>query len=437
MQYAWSHRRDIARAIYHAASSAARMATRSDRRLGKRLEERGVIGRKRPAKRVKTRKPPKGTPIFKPPRPPRAPTAPALPVNHHYFYTRGKYRGAFNKRFKRRSKNVYLVKGSLTRIEDTFEHDGTNVAEVGHSTCVGENVIRSVGRAILRGLLEGGLKTEIITDWTANPRLNSQDYSIVIRYRTRPDDSVISATGAYAFSVASTFSTMGDQLMNEILPLYTTSQDIPVLESIEIFQTVLSQSYLMPIRQAYIRLNVSSLLRIQNLTENSATGGTDAHDVRANPLVGRVWSGRGNMIIPHAGSGGFTNVYATHDKGEMGEVTSVQARPHEKNFYINAKSCSVNLAPGEIKKSFLKTTRSCSVNKMMWELKRYVARMANVGAADPAERILFGQFRMYEFEHMIKNTTDPNVKIACELDVHVMSFITWRVNRECREINET
>lgn len=359
-------------------------------------------------------------------------------IGKRRFYTVGRMGGKFSKRFRKRRINKFLSYGSLVRDEVELLHQGTHVAEVGHSTCAPKHIIRSVGRSLLRCVIQGGLKHENITDWEATPKWTSQNYVMVIRYRTSPDSATVSASPAHTFTVGLTLLQMADELMDQFLALYTTTQDVPVMESLEfgVNGSGSTETFELPLRQSKICLKITSILRVQNITEANATGGSDIHDVRANPLVGRAWYASGNGIYPHAGTGGFTDVIADETKGLLGTATSPQVRVHHKNFYANAKSSAVMLAPGSIKKSVISDYQQCSLNTLMYKLRRYIARKATVAAADPVTRVAFGRSKMFEFEHIVKNPTDGICVIGCEIDLHVSSYLKWYRKRECREINE-
>lgn len=367
-------------------------------------------------------------------------------VGRHQFYTMGKYAGSFSAPRNVRGRDLFRTLGSTTKVEVQASTAGADTAEIGHSVCVPQLIMQSVGRAILRRGLEK-IGHQPITDWSATVGgTNSVDYTYQIIHRTDPTTSTVTSPTATNFGSSLTYSGMADELMEAILALYTTTNDHVMIEHINFSRqfgasTDPYDEFTLPVRQSVVCVSVLSLMTLQNITESSS-GGTDDHtqttDVRANPVIGRMFQTLSNSFIPVAGStDGFTSNVATSRHGQLGDTTGNMSHPKPPNFYQNARrSGQVILQPGEIKKSKLSKTVKVGFNKLMRMFWRWLQVNTSVTSAATDAYIGFGPSRMYHFEHMVKNSSDPSVTLGYELNIFVKSYLKYWKRREALRIEE-
>lgn len=357
---------------------------------------------------------------------------------------RGRFVGKFRRPRNKRRYDKFRSLGSTNKVEVSGNSTGAEVAEIGHSVCVPQLIMQSAGRAILRRGLEK-LTGTVITDWSANAPHNADNYYYEISYRTSVEVGTITNGGYVAFGGAAgiNFSDMADVIMNAMLALCTTTNDQLLFEGINFRwgpAGAWNDQCTIPLRSSIITFAVSSHLTVQNITE-SHTGGTDDHtnvlDVRANPVLGRVWMTKSNTFIPVAGTTeGFTNNVADERYGQIGDVTGNMTYQKPPNFYMNAKrSGQVKIAPGEIKHSNLKLYKRTYFNRFMRMFKRWTAVNTSVTAPGTDVYCGVGPSKLFHFEHMVKNSGDPSVSLGYELDVFVKSYLTYRGKREALRID--
>jgi hypothetical protein len=351
----------------------------------------------------------------------------------HIAYLRGKFIGPFKRMHRVRRKNLYRRLGSEKHFELQGESVGTNVGEVGHSTCVPAEMMRSVGRAIVRRLFERvGV---IISNWGVAPQLGV-GYRYRIVHRTSPESSTVVVPALVAFT-GSNYSDMADHLANTICALYTTGSDNVLLERAEIFYDTDTSVKEVNLRQCKLQMSVRSILTVQNSTSSKATGGSEfADDVRANPIIGRAFMTKSNTFIPISGSAeGFTNNVAIGTTGKVGDDTSSLTHPKPPLFYQNAKKTGqMLLQPGQIKKSSLKTSYKVYLNKFMRMYQRWLQDNAVVTASADVF-VKQGVSKIFHFEHMVKHSGDASVTIPYELNVYIDSYIKYWTKREALRID--
>jgi hypothetical protein len=351
------------------------------------------------------------------------------------FVTRGRYVGAFKRANNKRTFNKFRTLGSTMKLEASGTSVGGTTAEIGHSTCAAQQILKSVGRAILRRLMQK--EDKVVSDWTASPTAGSNAYSIYIKYRLTPT-AAISTTATHTFTAALSYEGMADELIAEFLKLILNASTEHVFVSIDLQDA--AENYTLPLKEARIHYSVVSLLSLQNITK-SDTGGTEDHtsmlDIRNNPLVGRVFYTSGNTFLPSGGEGsvGYTGNIALSTNGRLGDMASTMVHPKGPNFYLNApRSGSVMLQPGEIKKSVLKDVKNVSFNYFMFLYRNWNKNnLAVTTAFDSHMRV--GKSRMFHFEHQLDIAgDDPDVTVAYEINLFVNSYLSYKRNREALRI---
>lgn len=386
---------------------------------------------------------PKHVPPFQfedPTKPPKT-TEPPLPTwppwpkkAHKSYFTMGKYVGRFRRLKNKRRYDPFRSLGSTYKSETSGTSTGATVAEVGHSTNAAQQIVRSVGRSILRRCIEKD--EQIITDWGDTPTGGSATYSVVLDYRADPT-SAISSTTSYTFTAALSFEGMADELIAEFLKVVSNAATEQVWETIHF--TSSSWTISVPLKEARVCYSVVSVLTVQNITESGESTGENhkADDIRANPLVGRCWSVRGNTFLPVAGSGsvGYSNNIALGTSGLVGDITGNLAHPKPPNFYQNAKrSGQVMLQPGQIKKSTLSEFKNIKFNVFMHLYKNWNKFNLSVSTSFDAYMTV-GKSKLFHFEHMLDLTgTDPDVTVAYEINLFVKSYMKYYRKREALRI---
>jgi hypothetical protein len=350
----------------------------------------------------------------------------------------GSYQGPFRRLKNRRRYDPFRTQGSTFKLEHQWASTGANVAEVGHSCFAPNPIFQSVGRSIIRKMFS--LYSRIITDFNDFPSPASETYTYSIVNRDSVEVAALNIPGATAFSVGKSYNQMAYEIMDAILALYTTTNDHMLIEYIQFNGADGLRD--LPLRQSTIHMKIDSVLTVQNITE-SASGGTEDHtninDVRRNPVIGRGWFSKTNAFIPATGDGsdpGFVNNTADKANGFLGNASSTMLHPGAPNFYQNAKrSGQVILGPGRIKKSVLKKYYNTRFNAFMRIMHRFLQAETSVSSSGVSKYVGTGPSRLYHFEHMVKNASDPNVKLGCEINLFVKSYIRYFRKRECRRLD--
>lgn len=334
---------------------------------------------------------------------------------------------------KRHGKNIYELRGSSYHAEVKIPSDGADGIVVGHSTAIFAHLMKSLGRALLRPLLSNC--REYIKDWESNAALNADQYQVTIKYNTdRLVGGVSSSVSVLGGAAPATYFDLASSLADRFMGLVTTSNDLPRFQSIHLeLLSGITWEYEIDLTMTDICLSVVSLLTLQNLTE-SATGVHSTDDVRANPLIGRVYFSKSNAFI-EKDEGGSITTNNFGDGGMAGGAAQTLTHLHEPSFYSNvSQTGKVMLGPGEIKKSTLTTRGQYRFNRLMSVLKRYLAVNANVTTA-VAAFCPFGVSKLYEFEHVNKSTSDPSVAVDGEINYFISSYCKYKVDRSTKRIN--
>lgn len=351
-------------------------------------------------------------------------------------YTTGKYQGRI-RRLGRKRVNVYEKYGSSQHNEKVVNADGANCAVLGHSSCLFSRQMDALGRALLRVLLSQC--QEFIYDWTANAAHDDNEYEYRIEYNTDPlIGTVTTASGNLQVGgapAAITYIVLARQLINKFYAIVTTANDNIRWQKLQLIVNPsggITWNKEIDLTQSKFRLSCVSVMTLQNITP-SATGVNDSHDVRANPIICRVYQTRSNSFIEKDKGGALT--VSDYGSGEIPGGTSSLTHIHEPTFYSNAKKVGgFILEPGAIKKSTLKTKGTFRFNHFMGLLKRYLAVNTTVDGTQTAAHVYFGVSRLFEFEHMNKSSSDPNVSVTGEINCFTSGYIRYRINRSSNRI---
>lgn len=351
-------------------------------------------------------------------------------------YTFGKYQGRIG-RLGRKRVNLYEKYGSSQHNEKVVNADGVNCAVVGHSTCMFSRYFDCLGRALLRALLSQC--QEFIYDWTANAVHDDNEYEYKIIYNVDPlSPTVVTATGTLQVGgtpATVTYILLARKLIDKFYAIVTTTNDNIRWQKLELKvnpATGITWNKEIDLTQSKFRMSVVSVMTLQNITP-SASGVNDSHDVRANPVICRVYQTKSNSFIEKDNGGALT--VGDYGSGELAGGTSTLTHVHEQTFYSNAKKVGgFVLEPGAIKKSTLKTKGTYRFNQFMGLMKRYLAVNTAVDVTQTAAHVYFGVSRLFEFEHMNKSSTDPNVSITGEINCFTSGYIRYRINRSSNRI---
>jgi hypothetical protein len=340
------------------------------------------------------------------------------------------YAGRFRRPRRVKRKNIYALSGAQVKVDSgPATASGVAACELGHSVCAPFTIGNCVSKALFRRLW----KWESITQWIDNSAFTTTGYDYTIIYRTAPNVAPVSTAPA-AF-VSSTFHIMADEIMNSILQLVTSTNDLVSIESINVKQTAdPGVNNVIDLKTAKLKIYMSSRLVAQNLTE-SDTAGTDDHthvtDIRANPLRGRSYETNSNMIM-------YTNdkqagLLADSRYSYIVNEPSVELGVQSKRHYSNVvKTAEVRLAPGGLKRSDLKKTMLVNFNKYLGIFRQWNEQNGRVDFAflTPTDTFLpLGPSRHFIFEHALKHGGDPNVLVGYETNYFVSAVLYSRKNR--------
>lgn len=187
----------------------------------------------------------------------------------------------------------------------------------------------------------------------------------------------------------------------------------------------------------YFDIYIKSVLSVQNRTP-AATGTADetnALDVAANPLVGRIYQGNGTEISFVAQDGGGSNTFLTLDKyygfdTKGSHVTSGagligKAPPHTafSNCYA---SRMVMLAPGEIRDDVLVIKKKMSFNQFIYKMSNYLRNSSTV-ALSTNESQIWMPYRMIGLERKLDTrSNEPDVSLGLETNFKLMIYCSDR-----------
>lgn len=343
------------------------------------------------------------------------------------YRTTGRVGNAFVKP-KRKSVNIFLKKGAVTKRESSISLTDADCVYVGHAAASPQLFIDTIFRAWVRKImaLEG-------IHFNNFEELLPTAISFWVEFRDGLLNSVANTSGSKtSIAAGQTFNTFADGLRNHlVVQTGATDQYMDFLtlhiEYVDSGSTTFTtKTY--KISDFYFKVVANSNMQVQNRSAASgAADETSALDISNNPLRGKVYNGVTN-ICPWR----FNNdavaptpfIRFTHDTGVCGvqandanftaQMSSLVKKPVPRASLRNClKNSYVQLAPGEIKRSHCTYTWSGNINQLVNRCIIYFKKLNAGTEADaywPLTKNLF-----YGLEKLCDAGGEPVISIAAEI----------------------
>lgn len=372
------------------------------------------------AKRRRTSSGPRRPVPLKPLRPPSRRNSKNV-IMRKKLFTMGRYIGNVG-RMRRIPTLSKLAKSSIRHhYEETATVNHADVVQVGHGAGSPRYVLFMFAMSLIKRLWRWG-KIENIDD---TPVIASENFQYALGYRLRPELGVTHGTPV-TFGVGLSFRTMGKVMAEAMTALWTTTDNHIVFDYIRLIRldgVAIEHVHEINLRSARFVSKFTSMMTVQNVTQSNS-GGTDDHslttDVRRNPLSGRIFTTNSNCLIAH------NDDAAALADDFTGSITPVaRTRVESKHYYSNASGSKlVKIGPGEIKKSNLVFTFNGTVNMLFRRLSNYVeVNTAIIGGGYTNRYVPFGRHRILMFEHMVKNSSDPDCTLGVERNLWAVGVL--------------
>lgn len=338
--------------------------------------------------------------------------------------------GYFGKRFSRRGR----TKSSKFAVSYKNEVAGTitnaNTAYIGHGPAY-VTVLRMLCMAIYERLRKK--HGSPVLDWNDFNEINGQ---IVVNDLNGNPAATSSNPVVTAMGTSDSHSTVVGNMINFFYnkfrdgePDDTERNYEALIISLQIFDddgvvNTANNAASINLANCMISINFYSYLNLQNSTLGAGVNDDQADDVTNNPVVGRVYTGRGNgwrwkrVVLNGAGSWAAT---ANRDYGYIHinaagfgtQLTQTLVRPPDKNMLANVQKVgSARLAPGQMRGDRIRQTVKLSVNTLFYKLK-HPLKEKTVGVTSVMLFYMFS-YRMFAFEKQMRSGSD--VAIQYELD---------------------
>lgn len=206
-----------------------------------------------------------------------------------------------------------------------------------------------------------------------------------------------------------------------------TNDEDRVFTSVELFENDAGLSHRrgqIELQHAFIKLNYYSCLKIQNQTTGNLTTDTEATDVSANPLQGKIYMGNGDRpmwryvdaasLIPSTSlapsRGGIIVPVAVQWTAQM---QNQWRRPFSHQMLGGVHSTSkMILEPGQIKKHILSDTRTISFTGFISKCLSYMSGPGELFNSEKKTHL--GKFALVGVEKMCSSGTDVSLSVECD-----------------------
>jgi hypothetical protein len=301
---------------------------------------------------------------------------------------------------------------SLCRETGSFVTD-KNCVYVQHSSLNVNDTLLILCQAIVQELFK-----------TINPIVNFEDlvitgtnqqFKLFLTYYESPSSTSMS-TFATVLTISSTtkFVDVVAALQTYIQSIYISLEYTDAqLEEVRLISPVVQATGGAPVdfvrevvrlRGAYVNINGTSTLKLQNRTQS--TLGTESDEVDNTPLVGRVYIASGNQMqyIDRARNSLQYFICANGAYTYSGglDTTKVLNEPPAASMFSNCKkSMPVTLKPGEVKSATISYKRKMSIKDLMREIFK---------SNNPTNIPIFniGNTQLFAFEKMLETLPDAS-----------------------------
>lgn len=361
------------------------------------------------------------------------------------YHTSGYGGGRFRSR-KIRKINKAAYRGVQLSRETTNTFTDTTCGYIGHNSHPLEDVLRSIGLAIVRLVAKKWGQDFNNFESFINGDTSSADDSTKVTLIYRDSLQGILKSHNFTFSNKSWYQ-MGDQIMHQVLQLIVAA-DPDYWEGHQLIfanssGTTGNAHNLIKFDLSGLKIKIAgfSMMKIQNRTVSTAAdtlANEQSNDIANNPLSGKLYSGFGQQH-PYV----FNNDYTTstdcfsYDKTGTFTMSAVDStlpdpmqrvlkRPPSHKAFKGLKShISIKLAPGEIKNSVVKASYTHGFNTWVKKLFNVMKASANLSSVTNA-MCTVGKSNVVGLQHMLIDSQDPSLSVAYQIDSIVSAIAYYK-----------
>jgi hypothetical protein len=192
---------------------------------------------------------------------------------------------------------------------------------------------------------------------------------------------------------------------------------------------------------SFIDITFSGKMHVQNQTLAAGVGDeSNSLDVAANPLIGKVYFGRGNELRTSRVLSSSTVVSGLADAnhglitfnqtGMVGDMGFAYNRPPGASGFMSVKNCKpLSLAPGQIKTFYTSFKKHISFNQMMSLIDPYLSKLDGLPV-----RTGFGGFVAVGLHKKCKISGDPNNNLGVEINAKYTCVFSERRPSLARDV---
>lgn len=317
-------------------------------------------------------------------------------------------------------------KGMVVHQEQRGSVADPKVVYLAHTTCVQENILKSLAGTIVKELFR---KRGVGFSKWQETYLTADTESIQFRYYQDPGNVTI-VSGSVTITSGQTFQTISQGLLDAIRSSFSANS---VHEVIDFRYLRGGNTTLVKISAKALKVGISvtSVLTMQNQTLGGTTAASTASTdvVTTNPLRGHKYDGRGSGFIPYERKETNASYQKFVCNSAFGVLTRTQAisLPEQGNeppkgwFWKGCKRVGIaKVEPGQIRKSVLKTNVNISLMKLLELFEE------SFNATGDKLVQYFGKIRMFALEKVLDSgLSENNITLAWEVDCIVSTTINY------------
>jgi hypothetical protein len=378
------------------------------------------------------------------------------PTRGSRVFSAGSLGGKFRK--PKRQKKPYsqaLKSGAVTKYETGTVLSASETPYLGHSFAW-NTILLEMCKALIRRLWKKHGVTITSFDDTIEgvgpADSNQQNYLLEFRYHEGQPESLPANAGYINVVYNQTYRQTAQALKQTIDEFASSDNDyfwislslLSVLDATGTPKTLPLAT--IDLTKAKVHFDHSSSICIQNRTTATTTAGEDGHDaqhVDNNPVVGKVYEGKGlgthlrfnnTLAAPGAINSDFypnpNNGLISFDTGNVTNITTEMLRvlkrpPNKQAFTGVQKQGTVMLNPGEMKTGHIRMRQTFTINYINQQFRN---AWRTLSALNTSTKMSFniGKFQFYGFEKRCRTQAadEPVISIGCEINQIYRTTIT-------------
>lgn len=340
----------------------------------------------------------------------------------------GRYAGRFKRGTRRNTQSMAAKLGCVLSNENYGSCTDADLVYIAHNTFAAGKVALAISCAILRKLFKKALNYDASAINQVIPTRSDLASGGLVSFifRNPVDDArtVISHTLANndtIESVSNSFIGIITQIMNGTTYLDLKSVTFSTYSDGGTIAHVIAD---INMENEVLKLNLKSVLKVQNRTLGATSGSSEDDVVDAQPLVGKVIEFRGGCIKLKNNDVQNAVHFRIRDTGILllpgSNLKTGQLEPRQKHDFSNAyKQSKFLLQPGDIKTGYIKSSHAAYFNNIFKAFKysKQTVSLVDYQTAAP------GKVQLISFEEQLNSGSANLIKVQYEQQQYVEAYL--------------